>query len=112
MYPYFNQGKWVSPLTYSQLKFDSVVGGGAYDQWMINPKYGFFKTKKNFLNHKSQQYIVIESMEETPLNKLSPFLIEKVIINGANPKSIRNGNLLVKVTEKTCWQSTKNGKVP
>ena len=42
-------------------------------------------------------------MDETPLNKLPPFLIEKVISNRANPKSvkkIRNGNLLIEITEK------------
>ena len=58
------------------------------------------KTKKRNLSESDSdtefnelpKFIVLESMDETPLNKLSPFLIEKV-------KKIRNGHLLVKVTK-------------
>ena len=80
---------------------------------MINPKYGFSqnkKTKRNLCKSDSDvefnefpKFIVLESMDQTPLKKLSPFLIEKVISTRANPKSVkkvRNINLLVEVTEK------------
>ena len=70
----------------------------------------FLKTKKSFPKSDSgtevnvfPKYIVIESMDKTPQNKLSLFLFEKVMIGRANPKfikNIRNRKLLVEVTEK------------
>ena len=57
-------------------------------------------------------FLFLESMDETPPNKLSPFLIEKVTSSRANPKyvrKIRSRKLLVEVNEKkkTYWQPLK-----
>ena len=75
---------------------------------MINPKYDYSqirtnKTKTNLSEsdpemefNKFPKFILLETMEETPLNKLSPFRTENVISSRANSKSvkkIRNGNL-------------------
>ena len=45
VYPRFNQDEWVSPLINSQHKSDSMVGGGAQDQWRKN-MLRFLKKKK------------------------------------------------------------------
>ena len=65
------------------------------------------KTKRNLSESNSEnetadfrRFIVIKSLEEVCLAKLSPFLIEKVISTRASPKTVkktRNGNLLVEV---------------
>ena len=110
--PRLNQGEWVTPLVHSQHKLDSVVGGGAQGQWKIYSIYGVFKqkTKRNLSESDSEneaaefpRFIVIESLEEVCLAKLSPFLIEKVISTRASPKNLkktRNGNLLVEVDSR------------
>lgn len=36
------------------------------------------------------RFIILESREEVPLTKLSPFLIQKVIYSMLNPKSVEN----------------------
>ena len=65
------------------------------------------ETKNNKMNNTSTltfpRYIILESMEETPLAKLSPFVIQKVISGNFTPKnvkSLRNGNLLIEVEKK------------
>ena len=68
------------------------------------------KTKRNLSESDSEnetadfpRFIVIESLEEVCLSKLSPFLIEKVISTRASPKTVkktRNGNLLVEVDSR------------
>ena len=78
----------------------------------------FLKTKRNISQTDSNtefnefpKFIELESMNKIPLKKLSPFLIEKVISSRAKFKSIkkiRNGNLLVKVTEKKHADSLLN----
>ena len=50
------------------------------------------------------QFIVLESLEEKPLSKLSPFVIEKVIsgiVSARSVKKLRDGKLLVEVGKKT-----------
>ena len=85
---------------------------------MINPKNIFSKNKKRNLSksdsdtedYEFPRYVFIESMEETALNKLLIFLIEKVICKADSKsvkKKVRNGNL--KKMEKkqkqiTSWQ--------
>ena len=59
------------------------------------------------------QYIVIESLKNTPLFKLSPFLKEKIISCEAKPqiiKKIRSRNPLVEVDR--CQELTQNVNVP
>lgn len=49
------------------------------------------------------RFIILETMEVTPLTKLSPFLIQKVIssnVPAKTVKSIRNGTLLIEVENK------------
>ena len=46
---------------------------------------------------------MIESSEEIPLNKLSPFKIEKNIIKNLKPKTVnklKNGTLLTEICNK------------
>jgi len=40
-------------------------------------------------NNEFTKFIVIESLETTPLSKLSPFLIERVITSRCNPKTVK-----------------------
>ena len=49
------------------------------------------------------RFIIIESLQDTKLDQLSPFLIEKIISSRSNPKTVkklRTGNLLVEVESK------------
>ena len=49
------------------------------------------------------RFIVIELLEETPLAKLSPFFIKRVISREVNPqtlKKMKSVNLLIKVVNK------------
>ena len=74
--------------------------------WRLQTK----KNKRNLSESDSEneatdfpRFIVIESLEEVCLAKLSPFLIEKVISTRASPKNvkkIRNGILLVDVDSR------------
>ena len=93
-----------------------MVGGRVQEQQKMNFTYGFFKLKKNNLSEFDSDnealeflsFIVLESLEETCLAKLSPFLIKKVISSKATPwtvKKIRNGNLLVEVDS---WRPAEN----
>ena len=48
--------------------------------------------------------LVLESMEATPITKLSSFIIEKIQLSLIKPKSVKkliNNTLLVKVSKKT-----------
>ena len=50
------------------------------------------------------KYIVLESTENTPITKLSPFIIEKTVCSLIKPKSMKkliNNTLLVEVPKKT-----------
>ena len=54
------------------------------------------ETDKNFY-----QFIVLESIEETPITKLSPFLIQKTIETHCKPMNIKkapNGTIIIETT--------------
>ena len=49
------------------------------------------------------KFIILESLENTPLTKLSPFLIKKIISSSICPKSVknlRNGTIMVETENK------------
>ena len=49
------------------------------------------------------RFIIIESLQETKFDQLSPFLIEKIIFSRSRPKTVKKlqtGNLLVEVESK------------
>ena len=60
------------------------------------------------------RFIILESKEKLPLIKLSPFIIEKSISALITPKTVKNlknGTILVEVTEKkTSWNNIKAKK--
>ena len=59
--------------------------------------------KQNKNNQNFPRFIVLESMEETTLSKLSPFIIQKVISANFQPKTVKklqNGNLLIEVVQE------------
>ena len=69
-----------------------------------------FKKSKRYLSDSDSEtesdfprFIIIESLQDTKFNQLSPFLIEKIISSRSNPKTVkklRTGNLLVEVKSK------------
>ena len=69
-----------------------------------------FKKSKRYLSDSDPEtesdfprFIFIESLQDTKLDQLSPFLIEKIISSRSNPKTVkklRTGNLLVEVESK------------
>ena len=86
--------------------WDCVVGG-EHSQWNSDFLYGLWKynPSKNQKNiktplrirkceHETDEnfylFIVLESIEETPITKLSPFLIQKTIETHCKPISIKN----------------------
>ena len=89
------------PLVNSQRKLSSVVGGRAQDlrkkrnknkehSWQVQIKTEtkpLWSQKFKFL-----RFIVIESLEETSLAKLSPFLIGKKISSRANTQIVGKKN--------------------
>ena len=78
-----------------------------------NPRKNFQTLKhrhaESVLDNNSDQnlfpiFIVLESMEDTPITKLSPFIIEKTLSSQTKPKSVKkliNNILLVEVPKKT-----------
>ena len=68
----------------------------------------FFKKPKRYFSDSDTEsdfprFIIIESLQDTKLDQLSPFLIGKIISSRSNPKTvkkIRTGNLLVEVESK------------
>ena len=59
------------------------------------------ESEENFNNFPS--FIVMESIEETPLSKISPFKIEKFLSRKLKPKTVkklRNGTLLIEIYNK------------
>ena len=49
------------------------------------------------------KFILLESLENTPLTKLSPFLIQKIISTNISPKSVknlRNGTIMIETENK------------
>ena len=123
MYPCLSQGKWVSPLVNFQHKFDSVVGGGALDQWKTNYTYGFLKQKfkhnlseldSSFDNEAESplpRFIVIESTS-SPITNLFLFITEKVISSNLMLISVKkiflNETLLVELEKKICGFPAEN----
>ena len=95
MYPCLSQGEWVSLLAYFQHKLDSAVGGW----WLTNEKHtpimaASFKKSKRYLSDSNSEtesdfprFIIIESLQDTKLDQLSTFLIEKIISSTSNPKT-------------------------
>ena len=69
-----------------------------------------FKKSKRYLSDSDSEtesdfpgFIIIESLQDTKLDQLSPFLIKKIISSRSNlitVKKLRNGNLLVEVKSK------------
>ena len=69
-----------------------------------------FKKSKRYLSDSESEtendfprFIIIELLQNTKLDQLSPVLIEKIISNRSNPKTVkklRTGNLLVEVESK------------
>ena len=49
------------------------------------------------------KFIILESIEDTPLTKLSPFLIQKIISTNIGPKTVkilRNGTIMIGTENK------------
>ena len=49
------------------------------------------------------KFIILESIEDAPLTKLSPFLIQKIISTSVNPKAVknlRNGTRMIETENK------------
>ena len=47
--------------------------------------------------------MILESLEDTPLTKLSPFLIQKIISTNTSPKTVknlRNGTIMIETENK------------
>ena len=113
LYLRLSQGEWVAPVVHSLLKLESMVAGGASDQWITITNHGFFFIKKTETYHdgnwiglrrcgKFPRFMIIESTE-TPITNLSPFLIEKVIPSNMtllHVKKIKNQTLLVEVDKR------------
>ena len=69
-----------------------------------------FKKSKRYLSDSDSEtendfprFIIIESLQDTKLDQLSPFLIEKIISSRSNPKTVKKlqtGNLLVEVESR------------
>ena len=69
-----------------------------------------FKKSKRYLSDSDSEtendfprFIIIESLQDTKLDQLSPFMIEKIISSRSNPKTVEKlqaGNLLVEVESK------------
>ena len=69
-----------------------------------------FKKSKRYLSNSDSEtesdfprFIIIESLQDTKLNQLSPYLIEKIISGRSNPKTVKklqSGNQLVEVESK------------
>ena len=71
-----------------------------------------FKKSKRYLSDSDSdsetesdfpRFIIIESLQDTKLDQLLPFLIQKIISSRSNPKTVkklRTGNLLVEVESK------------
>ena len=60
---------------------------------------------KKKIQHKSSfpKFIILESIEDTPLTKLSPFLIQKIISTNISPKTVknlRNGTIMIETENK------------
>ena len=74
------------------------------------PIMASFKRSKRYLSDFDSEteddfprFIIIESLQDTKLDQLSPFLIEKIISSRSNSKTVkelRTGNLLVEVESK------------
>ena len=62
-------------------------------------------------NEPYPRFIILESKEKLPLTKTSPFIIEKSISALITPKNLKNGTILIEVTEKkTSWNNIKAKK--
>ena len=49
------------------------------------------------------KFIILELIEDPPLTKLSPFLIQKIISTNINPKTVkilRNGTIMIETENK------------
>ena len=110
-------GEWVFPRHIPM--WDSVVGG-EYSQWNSDFLYGLWKynpskTKKikwllsaSESEHETDenfyQFIVIKSIEETPITKLSSFLIQKTIKTHCKPiiiqKAMNNTIIIQTINQK------------
>ena len=81
MYPRLSQGEWVSPLVYSQHKLDSVVVEHRTNE-KHTPIMASFKKSKRYLSDSETEsdfprFIIIESLQDTKLDQLSPFFDQK-----------------------------------
>ena len=49
------------------------------------------------------KFIILESIEDTPLTRLSPFIIQKIISTNISPKTVkhlRNGTIMIETENK------------
>ena len=110
MYPRLSQGEWVSPrfIPNTSWTLQQVVEHRTNEKHTPIMASSFKKFKRYLSNTDSEtendfpRFFIIESLHDTKLVQLSPFLIEK-IISSRYPKIIkklRAGNLLVKVESK------------
>ena len=111
MYPRLSQGEWVSPWLIPNTSWTPRwVGEHRTNEKHTPIMASSFKKSKRYLSDSSSEtegdfprFIIIESLQDTQLDQLSPFLIEKIISSRSNPKTVKKlriGNLLVQVESK------------
>ena len=114
MYPYLNQGKWVSLLVNSQQKLNSMVVACRAEDKQIkkNNSYDKYKQKSQMKplriqfrkwNNRISKIYCNQITRRNFFSQIVSFLIEKIISSQTNPrtvKKIRSTNLLVEVINK------------
>ena len=125
MYPRLSQGEWVYPKQVGH-KLDTSWTPRWAVEHMTNEKrtpiMASFKKSKRYLSDSYSEtesdfprFIIIESLQDTKLDQLSRFLIEKNDIQKIQPKNCketpnwkpacRSGK------QKTRWKPIENGKI-
>ena len=66
---------------------------------------------ENEMDENFYQFIVLESIEETPITKLSPFLIQKTIETHCKPINIKKAMNNTIIIQTTNQKQTKNTKM-
>ena len=104
-------GEWVSPLAHPYVR--SIVNE-TQTSFMAHENITQAKAKKmkrplieseseNETDANFYQFIVLESIEETPITKLSPFLIQKTIETHCKPINIKkamNNTIIIQTTNQ------------
>ena len=108
------RGEWVPPSGTSQYRTPRWVGSRDAETKPINSMASKNKPAKRLHIESSDsesekktnnfpRFIVLESLENTQLSKISPFIIQKIISANFQPKtvkSLRDGKLLIEVTQE------------